>query len=1262
VALQVGSAYVDVGAKFDDDGFRRFDRAIDHARQQSRNDVEANARLDVDRRGFNRWGNELDGAERHAGKFRIGVGKQFGLVRGYMGGLAVAGVAGAGVFAKAIVGAASDVNESLTKNQVLFGKHSADLEQFAKTSARTYGISKKAALEYAGTFGNLFRALELGRKQSAGMSEDLIKLAADMASFNNASIDDTLEAIRSGLVGETEPLRRFGVNMNDATLRTEALRQGLVKNTKEALDPQTKALAAVALITKQTSNAHGDFARTSTGAANQTRILTARITDLGTNLGTKLLPYAQKALVWANKFLDEIEDRRGAGGKFRDTLEDIADKAKDAFEVLKDAGEWIGDHIELVKAAAAAWLAWKGALVATSAVARGRGLISGLSGAAAAAAGPGAVAATAGAAAGGSRVPAALRGAGPTLAVFAGLKVAQDFMTDKSDLGLLNQYADTLERVAKAGDSSGMRSLAAKMRETAQANSDITKGKHLEAFADALDKAADSGGQDLDALAGAFDKMAKSSGGDLERLRKEFGSTAGSARTNFARVDDATQESARQFRLMRRNTSGSLADVADVVRRNMVRIKDDLGDNSREGRLALARQFKLAADAIRDQVGRGEKLTREALQAIRGYLEQELQAYGLDLRQARNIVHVRKDGTATFGDPDANKGREGGAFRQGGGWLGRRGDVGPDVIPLGGNAWAAPGEADLRGPGGERAIANRHQIPYIDDALGIANELGFSPYGSLDELFAGVNRPHMYARGGRVYARGGIVPVPGFPGEEAAASTISRIVGLVHRYPGLRLTDAFDRDRSAGHKSPGHNVTGTAADFAGPDSVMNAAVKFLVSQGYLVGYDGRFGSADWPGHGPAGGQGGSNAHFHVEWSTGRGGGIPLEVKSIPRVGIRGGGAYGQVVQRALDVVRGSAQTVLRGGAQASLAIPVAGGVGGGGGSVGANKSIARRLLRAYGWGMEQFGALDRLWTGESGWDENAVNQSSGAGGIPQALPASKMGAGWQGNALQQIRWGLGYIKGRYGSPMAALSAWLSRSPHWYNRGGNTHQGKGRAESPAAKRKRLRELAKLKRARSNADLRNLASFVELFEQQATLAELTPRKDDDLYWLRAAESGYKQLIHKYRRRQRYGDAADMVGSLQGVQGRIEELLAPSDEEAAAAAGPDTQWMTDRAVARADALQADLAGARSSLAAFGSSGDIGAGGLNAFGAAAREGATTFGTGRAGAGDRPSIIYVAPQVLVPGSAETLAAVGGAVATALDSQGYRPNNRETVG
>ena len=100
---------------------------------------------------------------------------------------------------------------------------------------------------------------------------------------------------------------------------------------------------------------------------------------------------------------------------------------------------------------------------------------------------------------------------------------------------------------------------------------------------------------------------------------------------------------------------------------------------------------------------------------------------------------------------------------------------------------------------------------------------------------------------------------------------------------------------------------------------------------------------------------------------------------------------------------------------------------------GTNRGLGQHMAAAiYGWDGNQWACLSNLWNHESGWRTTAGNQSSGAYGIPQALPGSKMataGADWRTNPETQIEWGLGYIKGRYGSPCNAWAHWLNSN--WY---------------------------------------------------------------------------------------------------------------------------------------------------------------------------------------------------------------------------------------
>ncbi|MER7210891.1 lytic transglycosylase domain-containing protein [Streptosporangium sp. NPDC000239] len=96
-----------------------------------------------------------------------------------------------------------------------------------------------------------------------------------------------------------------------------------------------------------------------------------------------------------------------------------------------------------------------------------------------------------------------------------------------------------------------------------------------------------------------------------------------------------------------------------------------------------------------------------------------------------------------------------------------------------------------------------------------------------------------------------------------------------------------------------------------------------------------------------------------------------------------------------------------------------------------NKALGKSMLEAMGWG-DQWGCLEKLWMKESGWNERAMNRYSGAYGIPQSLPGSKMasaGSDWQVNPATQIQWGLTYIKGRYGTPCGAWGH--SQATGWY---------------------------------------------------------------------------------------------------------------------------------------------------------------------------------------------------------------------------------------
>ena len=201
--------------------------------------------------------------------------------------IGIAAVTGA---AKA-VSLASDYAESQAKIGEIFGASAVAVEAFAATAATSLGQSKQDVLNAAGTFGVFGDAAGLGGQDLVDFSNNFTTLASDLASFNNTSPQEAVEAIGSALRGESEPLRKYGVMLDDAALKAEAMAQGIY-NGKGPLTQQQKILASTALIFKKTTKAQGDFDRTSGGLANQTRIMKAQLANAATTIGTALLPIA----------------------------------------------------------------------------------------------------------------------------------------------------------------------------------------------------------------------------------------------------------------------------------------------------------------------------------------------------------------------------------------------------------------------------------------------------------------------------------------------------------------------------------------------------------------------------------------------------------------------------------------------------------------------------------------------------------------------------------------------------------------------------------------------------------------------------------------------------------------------------------------------------------------------------------------------------------------------------------------------------------
>ena len=263
-----------------------------------------------------------------------------------LGGLSLIGRAARGLadFAGDSIAAASDLAESTSKAEVVFGEFSDTIFEFTGNAPAALGVSTQAAIEMTGTFGNLFTSLGLSREAAADLSPDIVQLGADLASFNNLDVEDALLKLRAGLVGEVEPLRSLGVSFLAADVERKAFELGL-QSVDGTLTEAAKVQARYALIVEQTGNAQGDFARTADGVANRQRTLNAEFDNFTTRVGQALIPAYEALLAIAPQVLESIEglvpvlqDATLAVADFFQSVADAKDEGTGIVEIVNGIG------------------------------------------------------------------------------------------------------------------------------------------------------------------------------------------------------------------------------------------------------------------------------------------------------------------------------------------------------------------------------------------------------------------------------------------------------------------------------------------------------------------------------------------------------------------------------------------------------------------------------------------------------------------------------------------------------------------------------------------------------------------------------------------------------------------------------------------------------------------------------------------------------------------------------------------------------------
>lgn len=227
---------------------------------------------------------------------------------------------------KSSISLASDLEEVQNVVDVVFGDKAGQVNTWSKNMLKGFGLAELSAKRYASTMGAMLESSGLPEENLMGLSQRLTERVADMASFYNTTTDEMFTKVQSGISGETEPLKRLGINMSVANLEAFALQKG-IDQSWESLGSGGQTLVRIAYLMEKSSNAQGDFARTSGSFANQSKLAREQLSKLGMTFAKQLLPHLAAGLKIFNDFL--------ASGKIEEFGTKFFEYGKMAYEGLK---------------------------------------------------------------------------------------------------------------------------------------------------------------------------------------------------------------------------------------------------------------------------------------------------------------------------------------------------------------------------------------------------------------------------------------------------------------------------------------------------------------------------------------------------------------------------------------------------------------------------------------------------------------------------------------------------------------------------------------------------------------------------------------------------------------------------------------------------------------------------------------------------------------------------------------------------------------
>ena len=989
--------------------------------------------------------------------------KKAGLVTRTFGGMHSAVALGFGAFAAAsgatafiggALNAARDLGETVNKSNVIFGANAGAIDTWAKGAARSVGLSRQAALDAAAGFGNMFTQLGFTGDEAAKLSTNVVQMSADLGSFNNLPTGDVAERISAAFRGEYDSLQLLIPNINAARVEQEAM-AATGKTNADSLTAQEKAAAVLAIVQKDGSAAMGDFARTSDGLANSQKILQAEWQNSKARLGELLLGPMTAIVHWTSdtllpvvggawteitgsftafanawKYNDGDITSSGMPGLF----ERLGYWAHQAWDVLNGslipavkatAGFFADNQVALV-ALIGAFVAWRVATAAGAAVLA----VQAAGGLALWITQTGVATAASTAWTGAQWLLNAAISAFPVILIIAalaavGVGLYELYKRSETFRDIVNGVWSAVQAGAQFMWNNVLRPVFTSIDDGWRA---LVTGVQwawnniLHPVWTVIQTAADVLYQILAvtifvAIYAAWKLMSANIEGVWKYLLKPvWDAVSAAASWLWSNVLSPT------FGWISDRWEWMAGGIAAVWRT----VISPAWDALKTGLQWVGDKF----DAVVGWIGRIWDTLRGKLAKPINFLINTVWNGGI--RKAWNLVADLLPGVDPIGElkPIAEY-AQGGSVRRdytvGGGVRGP-GTGTSDSIP----AWLSNGEhvltaAEVAAAGGHQAIyAWRKALTETDAGLAFAG--GGPVWQGLWNIVHAqfpTSRLTSSVRPGDpgMHGKGKAIDVAGpRPGDAAFMLGINRWIAsnygknsraLIHT-PGINLLNGaphtFDAATRAAHYDHVHWDANEVPGGGG------GVLGFL---GDAVG-----GVVDWLGDmlGKVGSLFTTPARALVNAIPYN---APPQFLGIPK-------ALGNlIIDKAEAFFKSSAEDTsgsMDAGPSASVSVAASGGV----------QEQVRAIASTFGWGTGiQWDALVKLVQGESGWNPNAANPTSSARGLFQKM--TSINGPIEPTPAGQAKWGLAYIKNRYGTPLNAYNTWLSRSPHWYHSGGAVQQ-------------------------------------------------------------------------------------------------------------------------------------------------------------------------------------------------------------------------------